>query len=243
MLFFDRLVGLMSGQFDLRVEVFLQYKVIHPALLNSFLATTREFSPITGLGRRPGATIPECPSAEEMNRILEGGKFDIRDHLADYTYWFLEKADHRQRDLFLGHGGLTLAFLKPDPKTMAPKLMVAEGLRKHPASKMVDIEKVYARSFGLMDGFLAKSKELFGAGLENNPQFPGLPFILPLWCTGDFFSLPEEERAKCFELFDVYITESPADKGLLLATKKDYEEKLIGLLQQMREQGSVYPER
>ena len=37
-----------------------------------------------------------------------------------------------------------------------------------------------------------------------------------------------------FELFDVYLRESPSDSGMLLASKYDLEEILIAVLEKMR---------
>jgi hypothetical protein len=247
LLFFDRLASLMTKDFGLRAEVFLQYKALHPNVVNLFLSTAQELCPIAGLARRPGAQIPDMPSPEEctrlMREIMQGGSFDLRDHLADYTYWFLEGADQRERELFLGYGGMTMIFLKPDPKTAPPKLMMAEAMRKHPISQICDPERLYARGFRMLDGFLPKSKELFGAGLESSPQFPGLRFVLPLLRTGDFFSQSDKDTANLFQLCEIYVNESPPDKGVLLATKNDYEEAVIGLLAQMKQEGLVYTER
>jgi len=97
-------------------------------------------------------------------------------------------------------------------------------------------------SFALKDGFQAQSKQLFGAGLEDNPQYPGIPFILPLLQASDFFGQPEPESAKWFQLFDLYVRESPEDTGVLLASKTDFDDPLIQLLEKMRADGFTYPE-
>jgi hypothetical protein len=47
---------------------------------------------------------------------------------------------------------------------------------------------------------------------------------------------------KWFGLFDLYVNESPDDKGLLLASKTDLDEDLIEMLKEMREEDFVYPE-
>jgi hypothetical protein len=60
---------------------------------------------------------------------------------------------------------------------------------------------------------------------------------------GDFLDQPEEEAGKWFELFDIYVNESPADRGILLASRFDWEDDLIALLQQMKDEGLEYPRR
>ncbi len=59
MTFFDRFKTLMSERQGLRQELFLQFKVIRPALVKPFTATELEFNPILGLSRRPGDVLPE----------------------------------------------------------------------------------------------------------------------------------------------------------------------------------------
>jgi hypothetical protein len=108
--------------------------------------------------------------------------------------------------------------------------------------KELDLDKMWASANALSSPFLAKSKQLFGKGLENEPQTKGLPFILPLLDSADFFSQPEQTIKDCFELFDIYVRESPADNGVLLAAKRDLDEMLIGLLRDMRSQNATYPE-
>jgi len=46
--------------------------------------------------------------------------------------------------------------------------------------------------------------------------------------------LPEQELKAYFELFDVYLRESPPDGGMILASKHDLEELLIDVLEQMK---------
>ena len=103
-----------------------------------------------------------------------------------------------------------------------------------------DPNRTMQESFSLLDGFLDKSKELFGKGLEDNPEYPGILFILPLLATQDFFARPEEEVKQWFELFDVYVGESPVDQGVLLAAGFEIEPLLIEILAEMRDAGQGY---
>lgn len=108
--------------------------------------------------------------------------------------------------------------------------------------QLVDIDQLMSKVASLSDGFLDKSKGLFAAGLEKEPQTKGLPFILPMMDAGDFFSQPQEVIQQCFELFEVYFRESPVDKGVLLAFAAEMEPSLVALLKEMREQDLMYPE-
>ncbi len=168
---------------------------------------------------------------------------DTKKNMPDYAYWFLDKAGNEQLKMFFGHGGMTLAFLKVDPKTAPPPLPISDAQRKKlPMFQTMDVDRVMARSASLTDGFLAKSKELFGAGLESEPQMKGIPYVLPLLDSADFFSQPEEVIENLFQLFDVFARESPADRGILLGFKAELEEPLRQLLKGMAEEKLVYPE-
>lgn len=249
--FLSRWTKLMR-ELGLRPETFLQYKVIYPDLMDALLNNMMELIPVMGLGRKPGAPLPKLPSESEVQKstknmfdaLMNNKPADLPDaksYMPDYSYWFVEKSDQKQRQLFLGHGGFSMTFLKPDPNTVAPPLPITPALRKK-IPMLEDMEKKFEQANSLKDAFLRKSKELFGEGLEKEPQMKGIPFILPLLDAGDFFSQPEEVIKNSLQLFDVYVRESPADRGLLLAANFDVEEKLIGILQRMREDKFTYPE-
>lgn len=242
--FLDRFVAEVTAQFELRTEVFLQYGTVK-VLREPFLRTAREFSPLRGWSRRPGTELGPMPTPDEIKELIKRKQFDISWGVPDYCYWFRKKAHKRQRQAFVGHGGVTLLFLKEDPDTQSSKLPFPEAIRKRPEylPQINQLEEMLADAFALRDGFLAKSKELLGGGLNDHPQFEAIPFVLPLLYSEDFFNRPVEECGKWFQLFDIYINESPADRGIILASKIDLEEKLIALLTKMREEDLAYPER
>lgn len=249
--FLDRLVGRLRSKSGLRAEVFLQFKAAtEEKTAEALQKRFAEFHPLLGLSRRPGAPLPKFPSAAEMKQdralYFSGEKMlDVKQIMGDYCYWFLNKADHKQREAFLGQGGLTMIFLKPDPKTAVPPLLHFSPYvrRTNPAFQMLDVDGFLAGVFSLSDGFLPKSKKLFGGGLEEEPEFAGIQFILPLLESADFFQQPAEEAGKWFELFDVYLNESPADMGLVLASKTDLDQDLLDISRNMRDEGLEYPDR
>ncbi len=240
--FFDQLIALL-GQEGLGPEIFLQLKTIQPALNDAFHGSALDFLPIAGLGRRPAGALPAKLTEDDVKKMQAGKKkFEMDEYLGDYCYWFLNKAERKQRELFFGHGGMTMIFVKPDKKTQPPAFRIPTAISSHPFFQQVDLSRMMACSASMTDGFTAKSKELFGKGLESLPQYRGLLFILPLLASKDFFS-EGAEVPKWFELCDVYVNESPADNGILLAAKNDIEEQIVGIVKQMRDQGMEYPER
>jgi hypothetical protein len=247
MVFLDRLSELLQKEKGLRSEQFLKFKSLLPddALKKQFMATAREFHPLMGLSRVPGSKVscPPPPTDGDLREIAEGRKkFDFNKHVGDYSYWFVDKAAQKQRELFFGRGAMTIIFLPPDPKTQAPPLPLSPAVRKNPVFQQFDVDRIHQQSFSMLDGFQEKSRQMFGEGLEHEPEFAGYRFILPLLAAQDFFGRPEEEVSQWFDLFGAYWNESPADKGMILALKEDFEESLIELLEQMKDEGLVYPE-
>jgi hypothetical protein len=240
--FFNRLTQQLQASRGLRPELFLQFKsLLDPQLKKKFLNHAADLCPITGLSRRPGAPLQQPPDPEDVKAIIEGRKeFVFGDYVADYAYWFVDKSAEKQRELFLGEGGLTMLYLKPDPATQAPPVPFSAAVRKRPIFQKFDVDRLFARTIALRDGFQEKSKNLFGSGLEDDPQFAGLRFVIPLLTTGDFFCRPPQDVESWFQLFDVYVNESHADNGILMAFKEDYENSVIELLAAMRKDNLEY---
>jgi hypothetical protein len=213
-----------------------------------FLRTASELNPIIGLSRRPMATPLAPPTMNDVEAFQKGTrKFNLDDYTSYYCYWFLSAAKTKQRELFLGNGGTTTIFVKSDENPTLPKISLPTKIRQSPIFQPLfehfDFDDLQQTSAALTNTFLSTSKRLFGIGLEQEPQFKGVLFILPALSTEDFFAQPEEESKKWFELFDVYINESPSDKGLVLAAKTDLRRLLLEILNSMREEGLEYPER
>jgi len=243
--FANRMIEQITKPLGLRPEFFLQLKVVEGELKKQFLGLALEVKPILGLARRPGASLPAPLTPEDVQAIAEGKrKFDFKQAVPDYCYWFLKKDHKRLQEVFSGYGGATTIFTAPDPAAAPPKFPISDTLRKKNAAlRMFDIDELMASTFAMRDAFLPKSKELFGAGLESEPSFKGIPFILPLLMSSDFFNQPAEEVLKSFQLFDFYISESPADKGVLLAAKNDIEQQLAEIIAGMNADNLEYPER
>ena len=241
--FLDRFSSVLDSQFGLRGEIFFQYKSVQSELVDPFMIYTQKCLTMTGIGRHADETLPAFPSAEQIREIVQSGKtFDVKEWVGDFLYWFLNKQGKRQRELFLGYGGMSTIFLPPDPKTKPPRIPVTPALRASlPVFQKLDVDGVFAATCAMQDQFLEKSKSLFGQGLESRPEYPGIAFILPLLDSAHFFVASSELRAKWFELFEVYVNESKKDKGILLAFQKpEYEPILVEVLESMRQDGLLY---
>ena len=190
--------------------------------------------------------MPPLPDMHYVKELQEGRRaYDHAEGKPNYCYWFLHKRSREQREVFLGHGGLTAIFVKPDPATKAPEVAIPKRAMRNPAMRELieksNLQGMLDGAFALKAGFLAQSKELFGADLREAPEFEGLPFILPLLDANTFLRHATEEVGRWFELFDVYVHESPADQGVVLAAKKGCKLPLGEVLAQLREEGLGYP--
>ncbi|MGH9450167.1 MAG: hypothetical protein ACRD11_06440 [Terriglobia bacterium] len=237
--FIRNLSKLIAHKFGLRPELFIRQDTLTPVLRAKFLNASMELQPRVGFSRRPGALLPPLPSGDEPKP-----KQPRRAQSSfPRCYWIRSRAMEKNLEGFFGCGGTTLIFLKPDPKTRPPEIQIPKMMTDHPLAKGVDLKAKLAQIFVSLDSFLPKSKEVFGKGLESHTLFPALPFILPRLNSSDFFSHKEDEVAQWFDLFDLYLTESSDDRGLLLASRLDFEGYLVELLEQMREDGFNYSER
>jgi hypothetical protein len=240
--FLDRFGERMEERAGLRTELFLQMKSLGPEeLRNTFVKKASDFCPVIGVSMRPGSKLPPMPTMDDIDQYKDGRKFNFGDYVGDYCYWFMDKAAPRQRETFLGFGGLTSLFIKPSAKPNSGP-SIPKGFYKHPTAKIFDLDRILKRGQSIQDDFLPKSKALFGVGLEEHPQYRGLLFIIPLLRSTDFFTQPAEENEKWFQLFDVYVNESPEDKGILLASKISLDEHLVDLLAQMKTERLIYRE-
>src|SRR3984885_11147852 len=113
--FLDRLSDYLVQKCEMRSEVFLQYKTVFPDLLEIFLDLSLDLIPIMGFGRKPGVPLPPIPDEEEIKKLGEGKAFVFGDYVGDFTYWFLGKDERKERESFLGYGGMTLLFPAPEP--------------------------------------------------------------------------------------------------------------------------------
>ena len=242
--FFDELHVVLTKENKLRQESFLQMKLASPLghVKDTLHKNQMRLMPLMGLGRKPQGKLPPIPTEEDLEPIMKGkAKFDFNEYVADYIFWFLERDEQWKRELFLGYGGYTMIYLPPDPATTPPPIPDYPAVREMQAFKHFDMDSLWQATFLLGDSFREKSKKVFGKGLEEEASFEGLTFILPYWRARDFQAVPADELAEWFTVFDVFITESPDDRGILVVSKDDLDTVLIEIMEKMRQDGDFHP--
>jgi hypothetical protein len=242
--FFEQFGETLRTRFNLAAEVFLHHKSV-VADQASFVGNARKFRPMIGLARRPGSSsLPVFPAMEELQRLAKSGEIiDMTKYVGDLCHWFTMKLEREQRAIYQGCGGLSLIYRKPDPKVKPPEIPIPPQFRaRMDFLKTIDLDAMLKGAFALTDEFLAKSKALFGKGLEQEPLYEALLYIVPLWTANDLFALTAPEIEAAFGLFDVYVRESPEDDGVLMASRTDFEKPMVQAIIALRQQGLLYPE-
>ena len=211
----------------LRAEMFLR-DTAFPDLLARFVETAMEFSPLRGLGRVPGEPLPMLPSAPAK----DAGRVPPK---PPGWYWFMNKAEERQRECFFGYGHMATLFLAPDPYTKGPRLPISESMKKRIETlQTFDLQAMMNTAFASKDGFLVKSKDVFGGPeLKDSLHLRGTRFVLPILSSTNFLRSTPEERTRWFEVFEIYLLESPRDRGMLIASKNNLDDLIHALLGDM----------
>ncbi len=243
--FLGRFSALLQEKDGLREEVFLQFAVASGIYAERFQQYAMKVQVLPGLSRRPEEPLQGKPDLQQAKEEVERNKgFDMEKWTSDYTFWFQYKRAEEQREMFWGAGGMTLLFLKPDPKTVPPVLPFTPRFRAAmPVFQHVDVDAMMGGAMALNDGFLTHSKAVFGKGLERGPGLGSTAFVVPLLESKHLVQATPESRASWFEVFDVYCRESTEDKGVLLAFQKDYRPWVLQVLASLAEEKLEYPIR
>jgi hypothetical protein len=243
MLAFLTKLGAKLKKTGLREEWFLLFNYLFPDLLDTFTSRAGDYMPIAGMTLTPGHAPVKRMEFEELKEVIEnaekkGEMVDVTQWMPDGAQWFARKHPEEQRRDFFGHGGTFGLYLKP-PAEVPQLPEIPLFIRSHP-SFSADIEADYQMAMSMQDGFLQKSKEMFGEPFRNDPAYEGFVFILPLLNAEAAVSAEPKERQRWLELADAYFFESKEDNGMLLLCKDpEFDESLREILDELREEGKT----
>jgi hypothetical protein len=238
---------LLQAKHALRCEAFVDFQQLSPepsralrsyvarnqALLGFFRSSDTDDSPLL-TDEQAQQSLQQISAAEEISMPTN-----------KRLLWFLNRRLGEQLDLFFGHGGVSLAYMPPDPKTVPPPLPFTPELRaSHPAFQRQDVDGMIQAVYAERDAFLGKSKLLFGKHMQDKAEWENTRFILPRFSSKQFFEASDALRNKWFSLAPVYLSESEEDKGILLCFQKSaYLVALRETIQTMNHRGLSYTSR
>ena len=244
--FLTRFSRLLGARHQVRAEIFLQYKSLGVDQGESIRKYAQKAMILPGLGRFADNDLPSFPTVEQVKEAVKDGKdFDFREWIGGLHLVVCHQAARAttrvvRRNRWHDHH---LPASRPEDRAACDPLHAGVSCGCAGFSE-IDVDGMIAGTYALQDVFLEKSKQLFGGGLEEKAEYPGLMFILPLLDSSHFFTATEELRSQWFDLFEIYVNESKKDKGVLLAFKKPiYEEALLEVLDPMRQDGLQYEVR
>ncbi|MDE1178244.1 MAG: hypothetical protein PW789_16845 [Edaphobacter sp.] len=278
--FFNRLSTRLSEASDLQAEHFMQMQVIDEdeKLRKEFLNAMMKEHPMLGRCWLPRGKQP-IPASDQEVELLASKKKEFRpyEYAPQQAWWFLGRDADVLRGRYLGYGGLTFFFRKPDAEgtivaapppaetqMIIPKFLrnhsglkvlledfdpqkpnqIPGFIRNHPAMKQVfsvfDVEKRQEKTKALLSPFRDQTKEIFGAGIPRDLEYEGILFVLPKLASQDFFAQTDQQIRRWFEVFDVYINESPEDQGIILACKDNLTSLIASIVREMRSKGYRY---
>ncbi|HKX30026.1 MAG TPA: hypothetical protein VJ302_20220 [Blastocatellia bacterium] len=197
--FLGRLIAVIAERFQIEPEYFVQTRRIITEEWRALLTQHASFWSLqTGVGMRPNRPAAGLPKPEDlMKNVMAGGSGGPSAEL-DLVY----------------HLGRDRHFERFYP-----------GL-KWPSSIDVYLGSGGVAAFLMPDGaeFLERARRLYLPGLDA--ALKNLDFFLPLIGLEDFERATAEQTETWFNLFDVYIAETPADHGILIASRYNLDDLL-----------------
>lgn len=234
----------MKQAMECRVEIFVHRDAIYPDMMEPMLLSLRELNPLPGVMRMYGEPLRKALPPREIERLVTEGKVEALLSMGtDTGWWFVRKNADRQRSLFLGQGGMVNVWLPPDPKTTPPHFRMPEKVLNNPAFAGMDVAGTVQVTYSLADSFLRNSLGVFAPELKSDPQYQGYPFALVLFKSQDIFDVGGDKRKEWLSLAPCYMVESRPDRGILLWGVEEIDELILGVLEDLRKQGSEYPLR
>jgi len=217
---------------ELMPASFLQFKHLSDARRDHFIRHSCKLVPVGGMSLVPGRPIVAPPSKDQIEEQVNAGDLDMFKLMPDFCYWILKGRDLTLRLPLFAGGSITQLYVDAADLPVIPIPPGARALIPD-----MDIDAEVEATVMLGHPFQKLSRELFGEPYQDEVSYGGWSYIVPRLATQDFFSLPEEEIKKLLTLSPVYLNESPADRGVLLAAREPLEPLLNDIAAVLEQQG------
>ncbi len=194
----------------------------------------------------PGAAMPAAPTSLEIKKLVDAPNSQAEINIAhlspNYCAWFLTKNGSAQRRDFLGVGGMMLLWTRGDPQSRPQALHLSKALTSHPGFAAHDFAAQLQKLHSMQAPWLKQSKQVFGASIQDDALFQGVPFILPKLDAAAFTNAQPEQLAAWFSVFHACFVESEKDTGMLLAVADpEFDVTLQSILDDLEKDDLEYP--
>lgn len=209
---------------------FIQTKDLADRPREHLIRKATELVPVIGMSLVPGKPMPRQITVDDVKDKIGRGDTNFSEFIPGMCYWFLKGRDLALRAPLFGSGNVTELFLAPIAPLAAEVKIPAYARKLVPET---DCDEAVQATMKMQHPFQKKSKELFGAPYIEEISYHGWSFILPTLGSAEFFSLPEQDIANLLTLSPVYLHESKADAGVIIASKEPLEPLLNGIVEKL----------
>ena len=205
-----------------------------PERRDRFFDDLYRLQPASGYQRRAGQVL-QMLDGDQLVRDVQAltGPLDVAKYQHFLSFWCTAVDVEYFVENYFGYSFATVMLLANSPAPPPPVKLPA-FLLKHPGFKPLvedtPPEALAKKMAAAGHPFGAKSRELFGEGFARPSYVKAMPFIVPDLVASDFFSQGRKLTDALFALTPVYIRESKADQGVLIASREPLHELLIELL-------------
>lgn len=205
---FENLIEWIKQKAIVRGFTFFDETLTYPHLIEHFLLNAIEYLPLIGMGFCPGKGPIRLPKYDEVTNV---------DFRAAYRKLTEKKHNFRANDIFPGMPKQQ-SYIFGDQDLARHNLMGRGGY-------------TFFLSQMSQEQFAEAGKQLL-AEFTKDPVMEQMPLVVPLLDSEAFLAAPMELLTKYFGFFDLYVAETPTDRGILIAAAHDLDELLVELVEQ-----------
>lgn len=200
--FLERLLAEVHQESKTRQFTFFDSQMLHPFLLKRFVLDAMEYFPIGANGFRPEAGPCRLPEYEDMNALNPHKTFSL-----------IKEKDQNfsMGDLF--PSSPPMLYFLPTGHEKARRELTGRGAYTLFVSKLKQSE------------FFDKTKQMLKKNTTDEVMLR-LPMTVPLLSSASFTRSLRPDLEQMFSLFELYISESPRDKGVVIAASRCLDEQI-----------------
>jgi len=201
-LIFDRLIALVMKDGGKRQYTFFDTQLVHPHLTEHFVLKAIDYLPLGVAGYVPGSEPTRFPRYDDVKNV---------DAKLAYDKMMEKKEDFRMHDVF-PHAPKMLHFIMADQEMARQNLMGRGGftyfISKLPPADFTNLTKQMMAEF------------------TKDPLMLEIPMVVPLFNSASFTAGSAAHMKRWYPMLDLYVGESPDDKGIIIASNRCLDEQL-----------------